>query len=103
MDAILVSCAGGALIAGIAMATKVMSPRCKVIAVEPQGKDLGKCLKTKQRLWSDPPRFLDTVAESIRLEQVGELTFPLLCDLVEPGLGNSVTAVVSKSLMTVLL
>ena len=48
---------------GIALATKFMRPNCKVIGVEPEGKDLEKCIRAKERLWTDPPQFLDTIAE----------------------------------------
>ncbi len=41
-----------------------------VIAVEPVGKELGKCLKAKERLWPDPPQFLNTIAEGIKTQQV---------------------------------
>ena len=75
-----------------------------MIAVEPKGKELEPCLKAKQRLWSNPPQFIDTIAEGIMTQQVsqfqntyinqkfifkydifqtGHLTFPILCDLVE--------------------
>ena len=41
-----------------------------VFAVEPNGKGLQKCLESKQRLWENPPKFLSTVADSIRIQQV---------------------------------
>jgi threonine dehydratase len=54
-----------------------------VIAVEPVGKDLSPCLKEGKRLWPNPPQFLSTIAEGIMTQQAGQLTFPILCDLVE--------------------
>ena len=36
-----------------------------------------------KRLWSDAPKFIDTIADGIRLQQVGHLTFPILCELAE--------------------
>ena len=54
----------------------------QVIAVEPGGKDLWPCIQQKKRLWPNPPQFIDTIAEGIRTQQVGQLTFPVLCDLV---------------------
>uniref|UniRef100_A0A0P4W5K8 Tryptophan synthase beta chain-like PALP domain-containing protein n=1 Tax=Scylla olivacea TaxID=85551 RepID=A0A0P4W5K8_SCYOL len=51
-----------------------------VYAVEPVGKDLQRCLEAKERLWPSPPVFLNTVADSIRLQEVGELTFPIICE-----------------------
>ena len=41
-----------------------------MIAVEPKGKELEPCLKAKQRLWSNPPQFIDTIAEGIMTQQV---------------------------------
>ena len=43
-----------------------------VYPVEPTGKELGPCLEAKQRLWPNPPQFIDTVADSIRTQQVGK-------------------------------
>ena len=40
-------------------------------------------ISTGERLWSDPPRFVDTIADGIRFQQVGHLTFPIMCRLVE--------------------
>lgn len=36
-----------------------------------------------ERLWPNPPRFLDTIADGIRLQQLGHLTFPLILQVVE--------------------
>jgi serine racemase len=36
-----------------------------------------------ERLWPDPPAFLDTIADGIRLQRIGLLTFPIMLDLVE--------------------
>ena len=69
LDAILVSTSGGGMISGIALAAKTLKPDIKIIAVEPKGKNLEPCLKAKQRLWSDPPQFIDTIAEG--REEVG--------------------------------
>ena len=54
-----------------------------VIAVEPVGKELSPCLKAGERLWSNPPQFLTTIAEGIMTQQAGQLTFPILCQLIE--------------------
>merc|ERR1719400_1947512 len=68
---------------GICLAAAGMRPQCKVIAVEPKGKDL----------WRNPPQFLDTIAEGIKTQQVGQLTFPLLCEHV-----SSVVTVTDKEM-----
>ena len=61
-----------------------MNPGCKILPVEAKGKGLQPCLKAKDRsLWPEPPRFVDTIAEGIKTQQCGKLTFPILCDMVE--------------------
>ena len=35
------------------------------------------------RLWPDPPEYLDTAADAIRLQQLGHLTFDILSQLAE--------------------
>ena len=83
LDAILVTVSGGGLASGVALASKVINPNCKIIAVEAMGKDLEPSLKSGQRLWSNPPQYVDTIAESIRIQQCYEKTFGVMCDLVE--------------------
>ena len=41
-----------------------------VFAVEPVGKDLQRCLERGEKVYSGPNKFLDTVADSIRIQQV---------------------------------
>ena len=38
--------------------------------MEPEGKNLQASLGARARLWSDPPQFLDTIAEGIMTQQV---------------------------------
>lgn len=83
LDAILVPVSGGGMISGIAIAARQTKYNCRVYAIEPEGKELQKNLESKERLWPDPPQFLETIADSIRIEQLGFLTFPIVCDLVE--------------------
>ncbi|XP_068244973.1 serine racemase-like [Palaemon carinicauda] len=83
LDAILVATSGGGMLAGIALTAKAIQPSCKVFAVEPVGKELQKSLEAKECLWTDPPKYLDTVADSIRLQAVGNLVFPIICENAE--------------------
>ncbi|MDF2578022.1 MAG: serine/threonine dehydratase [Chlamydiales bacterium] len=39
LNAIVVACGGGGLLSGVSLATKLLSPQCKVYAVEPEGAD----------------------------------------------------------------
>jgi hypothetical protein len=36
-----------------------------------------------ERVWPNPPKFLDIIADDIILQQLDHLTFPIICDLVE--------------------
>jgi len=89
LDAILLSVSGGGMASGVALAThyrnQALNVQCKVILVEPKGKDMQQSLKTGRRLWPDPPRFVDTIADGIRMQQLGKLTFPILCELASSG------------------
>ena len=84
MDAILTTVSGGGMASGISIAAKSINQSIKVILVEPVGKNLSTCLKAKERKWPNPPQFLNTIAEGIKTQQLGQLTFPILCDLAEP-------------------
>lgn len=83
LDCILVPISGGGMTSGIALAASHIRPQCRIVAVEPVGKELAKSLASRERLWENPPQFLDTIAEGIKTQQVGHVTFPLLCDLVK--------------------
>lgn len=84
LDAILVATSGGSMLAGVALTANAIQPSCQVYAVEPVGKELQKSLEAKERLWTDPPKYLDTVADSIRLQAVGDTVFPIVCEHAEP-------------------
>ena len=83
MDAILTTVSGGGMASGISVAAKSINPSIKIILVEPVGKNLSECLKTGERKWPNPPQCLNTIAEGIKTQQLGQLTFPILCDLAE--------------------
>ncbi|KAL5016103.1 hypothetical protein ScPMuIL_005692 [Solemya velum] len=83
LDAILVPTSGGGMVAGIAIAAKAIKPGIKIFAVEPHGKMLGGCLQAGGRLWPNPPQFLDTIADAIRTQQIGHLTWPIIMQHVE--------------------
>lgn len=84
LDAILVSVSGGGLISGISVYAKSIKPGIKIFAVEPEGKRLTECLKKNERnLDSKPTAYLDTLAEGIRTEQCGVLTFPVVREFVD--------------------
>ncbi|XP_061196425.1 probable serine racemase [Saccostrea echinata] len=83
LDAILVPVSGGGMASGIAIAAKAIKPNIKVFLVEPEGKMCEQCLRTGKRLWPNPPQFLNTIADGLKLQQLGKLTWPIILDLAE--------------------
>lgn len=85
LDAILVTVSGGGLISGISLYAKKRKPSIRIFAVEPEGKNLAKCLQENNRNPDNKqPAYLNTIAESIRTEQCGQLTFPIMSNYIQP-------------------
>jgi len=77
--AVLVPISGGGLIAGVAVAVKALLPGTRVIGVEPElAADARESLRTGTRVSWAPERTSRTRADALRVEQIGELTFPHL-------------------------
>ncbi len=77
--AVLVPVSGGGLISGIAVAIKALSKHARVIGVEPElAADARESLRTGTRVAWTPAQTARTRADALRVEQVGELTFPHL-------------------------
>ncbi len=75
--AVLVPVSGGGLISGIAVAVKALLPGTRVIGVEPElAADARDSLRTGTRVAWTPAQTARTRADALRVEQVGELTFP---------------------------
>ncbi|XP_060590782.1 probable serine racemase isoform X2 [Ruditapes philippinarum] len=83
LDAILIPASKGGMTAGIAIAAKAIKPSIKIFVVEPDGKELEKCLRAGTRLWPNPPCFVNTLAEGIKIQQLGHLTWPIILGLAE--------------------
>ncbi|XP_055345475.1 probable serine racemase isoform X2 [Paramacrobiotus metropolitanus] len=79
VDMVIMPISGGGMTSGVSIAFAKMHPTTQVCPVEPVGKDLQRCLSSGQRLWPNPPQFLPTLAEGIRMQQPGDITFPLMC------------------------
>ena len=76
-SAVLVPVSGGGLIAGIAVAVKNLLPGTRVIGVEPElAADARDSLRAGTRVAWTPAQTARTRADALRVEQVGELTFP---------------------------
>jgi threonine dehydratase len=75
--AVLVPISGGGLISGIAVAIKALLPGTRVIGVEPElAADARDSLRAGTRVAWTPAQTARTLADALRVEQVGELTFP---------------------------
>jgi threo-3-hydroxy-L-aspartate ammonia-lyase len=81
--AVLVPVSGGGLISGIAVAIKALTPETKVIGVEPElAADARESLHSGTRVAWPAADVARTKADALRVEQVGELTFPHIRELV---------------------
>jgi len=82
--AVLVPVGGGGMISGVAAAIKALLPETRIIGVEPElAADARESLREGRRVaWAarDTAR---TIADALRAEQLGELTFPHIKALVD--------------------
>ena len=82
--AILVPVGGGGMVSGIAVAVKALLPGTRVIGVEPEfAADARESLRAGTRVTWAAADTARTAADSLRVEQVGELTFPHIQALVD--------------------
>jgi threonine dehydratase len=82
--AVLVPVAGGGMVSGIAVAIKALLPGTRVIGVEPElAADARDSLRAGERIAWPAADTARTKADSLRVEQVGELTFPHIEALVD--------------------
>jgi threo-3-hydroxy-L-aspartate ammonia-lyase len=92
LDLLLVCCGGGGLLSGCAIATRHLSPNCRIIGVEPEAADdatrsfYSKTLQTVE----NPP----TIADGARTPYLGKLTFPLVLEYVDDMVTVSDAAIV---------
>jgi threonine dehydratase len=76
LDAFFVCLGGGGLLSGSALATRALSPDCKLYGVEPEaGNDGQQSFRTGQIVHIDTPR---TIADGAQTQHLGQLTFPII-------------------------
>lgn len=81
LDVLVAPIGGGGLLSGCATAAKGLKPDIRLLGVETEaGNDWWLSFQADERVKIDPP---DTIADGIRLQQPGELTFPVVRALVE--------------------
>jgi threonine dehydratase len=81
LDLLFVGIGGGGLISGSATAAHHLSPGCEVWGVEPEaGNDVQQSLQRGERVTIGVPQ---TIADAAQTSQVGELTFPVIQQLVK--------------------
>jgi threonine dehydratase len=81
LDTLLVCLGGGGLISGCAVAAKHLNPKIRVIGVEPEaGNDAQQSKRTGQIVKIDTPK---TIADGAQTQFVGNLTFPVIQELVD--------------------
>ena len=76
LDAFFVCLGGGGLLSGSALATRALSPGCKLYGVEPEaGNDGQQSFRSGQIVHIDTPR---TIADGAQTQHLGQLTFPII-------------------------
>ncbi|HWK27488.1 MAG TPA: pyridoxal-phosphate dependent enzyme [Solirubrobacter sp.] len=81
LDLLLVCLGGGGLLSGCATAVRGVSPSTRVVGVEPEeGDDFVRSLAAGERVRIPVPR---TIADGQQLPIPGELTFPVIRELVD--------------------
>ncbi len=76
LDCLLTPCSGGGLFAGVSTAAKSINPRVRCFPVEPDTADDTRQSFVKGERVSIPPP--PTIADGLRVQMPGNLTFPIL-------------------------
>jgi threonine dehydratase len=81
LDCVLTPCSGGGLFAGVATAAKAINPKIRCFPVEPATADDTRQSFLKGERVSIPPPA--TIADGLRVQIPGKLTFPIVQRLAE--------------------
>ena len=81
LDCVLAPCSGGGLIAGVSAAAKAVNPKIRCFPVEPATADDTRQSFLKGERVSIPPPA--TIADGLRVQIPGKLTFPIVQQLAE--------------------
>jgi threonine dehydratase len=81
LDCVLTPCSGGGLFAGVAIAVTALNPKVRCFPVEPaDADDTRQSLLKGERVTIPPPA---TIADGLRVQIPGRLTFPIVQQLAE--------------------
>jgi threonine dehydratase len=81
LDVLVVPLGGGGLLSGCAVAAHALSPGCRVIGVEPEaGNDGQRSFRSGGIVHIETPR---TIADGAQTLHLGQLTFPVIRELVD--------------------
>ena len=81
LDCLLTPCSGGGLFAGVATAAKAVNPRIRCFPVEPEtADDTRQSFRKGERVSIPPP---PTIADGLRVQIPGTLTFPIVQHVAE--------------------
>ena len=81
LDVLVVPLGGGGLLSGCAVAAHALSPGCRVIGVEPEaGNDGQRSFRSGGVVHIETPR---TIADGAQTLHLGQLTFPVIRELVD--------------------
>ncbi len=94
VDTVLVCVGGGGLLAGIAVAIKALSPKTKVIGVEPElAADAKESFYAKERRSWDASLVTRTICDGVRTQGLGVLNYEIISSLVDDMMTVSEDAV----------
>jgi threonine dehydratase len=81
LDCIVTPCSGGGLFAGASTAAKALNPQIRCFAVEPElANDTQRSFRKGERVEIPPSQ---TIADGLRVQTPGTLTFPVLKETAE--------------------
>jgi threo-3-hydroxy-L-aspartate ammonia-lyase len=81
LDCVLAPCSGGGLFAGVATASKALNPKIRCYPVEPDtADDTLQSFRKGERVSIPPP---PTIADGLRVQIPGKLTFPITQQLAD--------------------
>lgn len=96
--AVFVPIGGGGLIAGVAAAIKQTEPAIRVVGVEPEWEnDAYQSLQVGHRVVL--PAASTSIADAIRVQMLGDLTYPLICRYVDEIVMVSEQEIAAATLM----